>query len=103
METVAYAHIDYTPEGTPIIVDTQTKVEEIVLDHIAWHWDAETIQRHHPYLTLAQIHSALAYYYDHQAEIDSSIEAGLSQVAKIRGSLGESPLRLKLNAQGLLP
>jgi len=43
METVAYAHIDYTPEGTPIIVDTQTKVEVIVLDHIAWHWDAETI------------------------------------------------------------
>ena len=103
METVVYAHIEYTPEGTPIIVDPQTKVEEIVLDHIAWHWDAEAIQRHHPHLTLAQIHSALAYYYDHQEEIDSSIESGLSQVAKIRDSLGESPLRLKLSAQGLLP
>ena len=103
METVVYAHIDYSSEGTPFIADTQTKVEEIVLDHVAWRWDAETIHRHHPHLTLAQIHSALAYYYDHQNEMDASIEAGLSQVAKIEDSLGESPLRLKLKAQGLLP
>ena len=103
MEKVIYAHIDYTPEGTPFITGTQTKVEEIVLDHMAWHWDAETIHRHHPHLSLAQIHSALAYYYDHQAEMDASIEEGLRQVAKIRADLGPSPIRLKLKAQGLLP
>ncbi len=102
-KTVIYAHIDYTSEGTPFIAGTQTKVEEIVLDHIAWHWDAETIHRHHPHLSLAQIHSALAYYYDHQAEMDASIEEGLRQVARIRASLGESPVRLKLKAQGVLP
>lgn len=92
-----------TPEGAPFVSGTQTKVEEIVLDHLAWHWDAETINRHHPHLTLAQIHSALAYYYDHQAEMDATIEAGLRQVAKIKDSLGESPVRLKLLARGLLP
>jgi uncharacterized protein (DUF433 family) len=103
METVVYAYIDYTPEGIPFVSGTQTKVEEIVLDHLAWRWDAETIHRHHPYLTLAQIHSALAYYYDHQAEMEAAIEAGLRQVAKIKDSLGESPVRLKLLARGLLP
>lgn len=103
METVVYAYIDYTPEGTPFVSGTQTKVEEIVLDHLAWRWDAETIHRHHPHLTLAQIHSALAYYYDHQAEMEAAIEAGLKQVAKIRDSLGESSVRLKLLARGLLP
>jgi uncharacterized protein (DUF433 family) len=103
METVVYAYIDYTPEGTPFVSGTQTKVEEIVLDHLAWRWDAETIHRHHPHLTLAQIHSALAYYYDHQAEMEAAIEAGLRQVAKIKDSLGESPVRLKLLARGLLP
>lgn len=103
MEKVVYAHIDYRPDGTPFISGTQTKVEEIVLDHIAWRWDADNIHRNHPHLSLAQIHSALAYYYDHQAEMDAVIEAGLRQVAKIRGGLGESPVRLKLKAQGLLP
>lgn len=103
MEKVRYAHIDHNSEGTPFVASTQTKVEEIVLDHIAWHWDAETIHRHHPHLSLAQIHSALAYYYDHQTEMDASIEAGLRQTAKIRASLTESPVRLKLKAQGLLP
>lgn len=103
METIVYAYIDYTPEGTPFVSGTQTKVEEIVLDHLAWRWDAETIHRHHPHLTLAQIHSALAYYYDHQAGMEAAIEAGLRQVAKIKASLGESPVRLKLLARGLLP
>ena len=103
METVIYAHIDYTPEGTPFIAGTQTKVEEIVLDHIAWRWDAETIHRHHSHLSLAQIHSALAYYYDHQAEVDASIEEGLRQVARIRASLGESPVQLKLKAHQFQP
>lgn len=103
MTTVIYAHIDYTSAGTPFVAGTQTKVEEIVLDQLAWHWDAETIHRHHPQLSLAQIHSALAYYYDHQTEMDTQIEAGLHQVAKIKSSLGESPVRLKLIAQGLLP
>jgi len=102
METVIYAHIDYTSTGTPIIAGTQTKVEEIVLDHLAWHWDAETIHRNHPHLSLSQIHSAMAYYYDHQAEMDAAIEAGLRQVAQIKTSLGESSVRLKLMAQGLL-
>lgn len=103
MTAVIYAHIDVTSAGTPVIAGTQTKVEEIVLDHLAWHWDAETIHRHHPQLSLAKIHSALAYYYDHQAEMDSQIEVGLRQVARIKSNLGESPVRLKLIAQGLLP
>ena len=103
METVVYPHIDTTSTNSPFIVGTQTKVEEIVLDHLAWHWDAETIHRNHPHLSLAQIHSAPAYYYDHQTQMDSQIEAGLRQVAKIKTSLGESSVRLKLMARGLIP
>ena len=102
MEQTIYAHIAFTPEDVPFIQNTQTKVEEIVLDHIAWHWDAETIHHHHPHLSLAQIHSALAYYYDHQAQMDAIIEAGLIQAAQIKANLGESSVRLKLKAQGIL-
>ena len=103
MATLAYARIALSPDGVPYIAGTRTKVEEVILDHIAYRWDAEEIQRQHPGLTLGQIYSALAYYYDHQEELDREIDNGLREVAQIRASLGTSPIRLKLRAKGLLP
>ena len=103
MVTLTYPHIALSPEGVPYLSGTQTKVEEVVLDHLAHHWDADEIQRQHPDLTLAQIYSALAYYYDHQEELDREIENGLREVAQIRAGLGTSPIRLKLRAKRLLP
>src|SRR5690348_12735361 len=102
MTTLAYAHIALSPEGVPYIAGTRIKVEEVVLDHLAYRWDAEEIQRQHPSLTLGQIHSALAYYYDHQEALDREIDNGLREVAQLRASLAPSPIRLKLRAQGLL-
>jgi uncharacterized protein (DUF433 family) len=102
MPAVAYPHIEFRSDGVPIITGTRTKVEEIVLDHLAYHWDAEQIYIQYPYLTLGQIHSALAYYYDHKVEMDRAIEAGARRVEEIRASLGESPVRAKLKAQGLI-
>ncbi len=103
MPSDSYPHIDVTPDGVPVLSGTQTKVIEVVLDHLAHHWDADEIHRQHPHLTLGQIYSALAYYYDHQAEMDRVIEEQLREVAAIRERLGESPLRGKLKALGLLP
>jgi uncharacterized protein (DUF433 family) len=103
MVTVAYPHIDFTPEGVPVIGGTQTKVIEVALDRIAHHWDADEMHRQHPHLSLAQIYGALTYYYDHQAEMDREIEAQLRQVESIKTSCGESPMRIKLKAMGLLP
>lgn len=103
MATVAYAHIKVTPEGVPYIDGTQTKVVEVVLDRLAYHWDADEIHRQHPHFTLGQIYSALAYYYDHQVEMDREIDEQLLEVEKIKKSLGESSIRLKLKAMGRLP
>jgi uncharacterized protein (DUF433 family) len=86
----------------PHLCGTQTKVMEIVLDRLAHHWDADEIQRQHPHLSLGQIHSALAYYYDHQAEIDQDIQDRLKRVQQIKNSLGASPVVLKLKAAGLI-
>jgi uncharacterized protein (DUF433 family) len=103
MATVAYPHIEFTPEGVAYISGTRTKVVEIVLDRLAYHWDADEIRRQHPHLGLSQIYSALAYYYDHQAEMDKDIQDRLQRAQGIKASLGESPLRLKLKEKGLLP
>ena len=102
MATVTYAHVEVTAEGVPYIAGTQTKVVEVVLDRLAYHWDAYEIHRQHPHLSLGQIYSALAYYYDHQAEMDREIDEHLLEVEKIKKSLGESPIRLKLKAMGHL-
>jgi uncharacterized protein (DUF433 family) len=65
MATVAYPHIDRTPEGVLYIACMQTKVIEVVLDRLAYRWDADEIHGQHPHLNLGQIYSALAYYDDH--------------------------------------
>lgn len=103
MSMVTYPHIEITPSGVAMLAGTQTKVIEIVLDRMAYHWDADEIRRQHPHLSLAQIHAALAYYYDNQHEMDRVIQSQLAEVDRIKASLGESPIRAKLKALGRLP
>jgi len=78
-------------------------VVEVILDRLPYHWDAEQIHRQHPHLSPTQIHSVLAYYDDHQAEMDGKIDAQLRRIGAIRANLGESLIRLKLKAMGRLP
>lgn len=103
MQTTTYPHIDVSSEGSPVLAGTQIKVIQIALDRLAYHWDVDEIQRQHPHLTLGQICSALAYYYDHQDDMDQAIEEQLHRVNEIKTRLGESPVRQKLKALGLLP
>ncbi len=103
MTPTAYAHIEAREDGTAYIAGTQTKVLEVALDRLAHHWDADEIRRQHPHLGLSQIYSALAYYHDHQEEIDRAIAEGLKLASAIRASLGPSPLRARLQALGLVP
>jgi uncharacterized protein (DUF433 family) len=103
MTVLAYPHIEVRADGVPYLAGTQTKVVEVVLDRLAHHWDADEIQRQHSHLSLAQIYSALAYYHDHQLEMDQEIKEQLRYVQQVKASLGESPIRQKLESMGLLP
>ena len=98
MTRLAHPHIELSPEGVPMLSGTATKVVEVVLDRLAYHWDADQIQRQHPHLTLGQIYAALGYYYDHQEEMDRDIEQRLDRVQRIKATLGPSPNRDKLKA-----
>jgi uncharacterized protein (DUF433 family) len=102
MTATAYPHIE-SRNGVPCIAATKTKVIEIVLDRLAHHWDAEEIQRQHPHLSLAQIYCALAYYHDHQAEMDADIAARLVKADQIADSQPASAVRAKLRAMGRRP
>jgi uncharacterized protein (DUF433 family) len=75
MLTVApITHIQRDERGVAWIAGTNTKVIEVVLDHVGYGWDGEEIHAAHPHLTLAQIHAALSYYHDHKAELDALIK-----------------------------
>jgi len=106
MSTVDYAHITVNSDNVPMIAGTRIKVVEIVLDHIAYGWDAEEIQRQHPHFSLGQIYSALAYYYDHKAELDEDIERRRRKVEQLKAEIdelqGPSQLRQKLKDMGRL-
>jgi uncharacterized protein (DUF433 family) len=75
---VIYAHIAKNPGicgGRPCIEGHRIRVQDIAVEH---EWQAltpEEISHQHPGLTLAEVHAALTYYYDHREEILAEIEA----------------------------
>ncbi len=93
-----YEHVALNEDKVPVIIGTTTKVVELVLDKIAYGWSPEELQLNHPYLTMGQIHSALAYYWDHSEELDRDIERRLEFVEKARREIGPPPLVGKLKA-----
>ncbi len=44
---------------------------------IAYGWTPEEIHINHRDLSMSQIHSALAYYWEHREELDQAIQADL--------------------------
>src|SRR5437660_1597721 len=105
MTKTATGHIWLDDEGRAWIDDSNIKVIEVALDRIAWGWSAEEIHfQHYGYLALAQIHAALSYYYDHQAEFDQEIERQAAEVDALRAAQDKnSPAMRKLRAVGKIP
>jgi uncharacterized protein (DUF433 family) len=96
-----YEHIILNEAKVPIITGTTMKVIELVLDCKAYGWSPEELHFQHPYLTLGQIYSALAYYWDHQTELDRDIERRLEVIDHISQTLKPTPLEDRLKAKGL--
>lgn len=96
MSTVAVSHIEIDGNGVAWISDANVKVIEIALDKLAHGSSPEEMHFQYPHLSLAQIHSALAYYYDHQLELDAEIQRRWFEVNEMAASESVSPLRQRL-------
>jgi uncharacterized protein (DUF433 family) len=103
VQAVAINHIQLDERGVAWIDDTNVKVIEVALDKRAHQSSPEEMHYQYPHLSLAQIHAALAYYYDHQAEFDAQIERELQEVRAMAAQAGESPTRKRLRTMGRLP
>jgi len=97
-----YEHIVLDENNVPLIAGTTMKVIELVLDRIAYGWSPEELHFQHPYLTMGQIYSALAYYADHQEELDADIQRRLELVDQMRRTLTPPPLIDRLKSKGLI-
>jgi uncharacterized protein (DUF433 family) len=78
------------------------RVAQLVMDYLANGWSADEMCRQHPYLTPAEAHAAMMYYFDHQAEIDAEIQDEWQAVRQDSSAARQSPFFLRLRAKGAL-
>jgi uncharacterized protein (DUF433 family) len=97
-----YEHVMLNEDQVPMIAGTTMKVIELVLDHLAYGWSPEELHFQHPSLTMGQIHSALAYYWDHKIELDQDIERRLQFVDQVQQTTQPPSLVGRLKAKGLI-
>ena len=102
MSAISASHVRIDSQGVAWIDDTNVKVVEVALDRLAHGWSPEEIHFQHPGLSLGQIHAALAYYYDHEAEMDQEIERQLRESDALAAAVSNSPVRRRLRMAGRL-
>ncbi len=100
--STAYKHIRLNQNNVPYIADTTMKVVELVLAQKAHGWSPEELHFQHPYLSMSQIYSALAYYWEHKEALDNDIAQRSAYVTQAMTEAEPSPVASRLRQQGLL-
>jgi uncharacterized protein (DUF433 family) len=87
------AHLEVTPGiagGKPRIAGHRVTVENIVIWHERMGKSVDEIATEYD-LSLADVHAALAYYFDHRADVDQTIRDGQAFAEAMRR---ETPSRV---------
>ena len=76
-KSMTYPYISADPDiagGAPLIAGTRITVRTVA-GYYQMGMTPDEILLSLSHLTLSQVHSALAYYFDHQREVDKDLEA----------------------------
>lgn len=95
-------HLEITPGiagGKPRIAGHRIKVQDIVTWHEILGRSADEISADHG-LSLAEVHAALAYYFDHREEIDRAMRESEAFVESLRRQT-PSKLRQRMSERAL--
>jgi uncharacterized protein (DUF433 family) len=104
MSPMLAGHVWIDERGVAWIDDTKIKVIEVAAEMRATGLSPEEMEfQHYGQLSLGQIHSALAYYYDHQEVLDAEIDSQRHEYEALRRQSLDSPGRQRLRSQGKLP
>jgi uncharacterized protein (DUF433 family) len=100
---VSYPHIE-KPAGEPARLARvkRVRVVQLVMDYLAHGWSPEEMCRQHPYLTIAEAHAAMLYFWDHPDEIQAEIQAEDAEYAQDLARGHCSPFFARMKAKGLL-
>lgn len=97
---IGYAHIEKPAGDTARLTRMpRVRVAQIAMDYLTHGWSPDEICRQHPALRPAEVYSALAYYFDHSAEIEQEIERELEEVRSGRSGLERSGVFLRIESQ----
>ncbi|MGH2534409.1 MAG: DUF433 domain-containing protein [Thermomicrobiales bacterium] len=78
------------------IAGHRIRVQDVAIWHEKLGMSADEIVDQFPTITLADVHAALAYYWDHRDEIEAEIAADEAFFAEFRQQYPEGPLQQKL-------
>lgn len=84
MHKVIHPHISSDSRvcgGSPVIIGTRFPVRSVVNYILRHGFTPEELVNRFSHLSLAQIHDALAYYYDNRDEIEKDIEENTEEIA----------------------
>ena len=96
-------HIEITSGvcgGKPRIAGHRIKVQDIAICYERLSMSPAKIVSHYPSIGLADVHAALAYYYDHRVEINRQIEEGERLADEMRANT-PSLLQQRLKERGM--
>ena len=94
MAPVIAEHIEITPGvcgGRPRIAGHRIRVQDIVVYTEVHGQSPDEIVAGFPQLTLADVHAALAYYYDHREEINRQMEEDEEFVKAFQAGMPSKP------------
>jgi Protein of unknown function (DUF433) len=103
MLSVSYPHIQKQDNLSARLQRLpRIRISQIVMDYLAYGWSVEEMCRQHLYLTPAEAHAAMGYYFDHQEEVDREINQEWQQVQENMTQAAKSPFYIRMKAKGLL-
>ncbi len=68
------------------VAGTRVRVQDIAADHEVHGLTPEQIAREHPQISLAQVHAALAYYFDNRQEIRQQMKQDEEFIAALQAA-----------------
>ncbi len=99
MVDVIREHIEIVPGAggpKPRVAGHRITVQDIVIWHEKLGMSPDEIVHNHPTITMADVHAALAYYWDNREEIERSIAEDDAFIEEFRRGY-RGPLQQKLN------
>lgn len=94
-------HIEIDADtGRPCVAGTGIRVWDVYCLHERQGKTVDEVVAAFPHLTLADVHAALAYYWDNHEEIDRQMREADEFVAGLKAASGPGPLARKLASRG---